>query len=415
MNEYLFCENYDLFQVIETQLKIDNSIEDAITESEMMISIYDTQRFLVEQDTQIFMGLKYDIVNEGVLDKIGTVIKTIFGKIIQLISNFINFITGKRKKDKEKETITKKVEENEEKIAEEVKKETKETYTFVYDTDKMFNDINNMSKEIDKEMIKSKQEKLDNLKDQLKDLDNTSDSYIPIYINQNVMRNINISDKWEELENMIDTAYNILSLVKQKKDIDEEFSKIKNFTPLSGNVRINSDKNDEKAIYADYNNLCDRETYYNKYYKNAKAFFRNYTDDSSKNITYLQNLLDKRIKPLEKETSKIISSIDKNDNYKKTANKFSLLVQALSRSCSERIQSLFNVEKVYQAYKKNMMTTANYYIEIKKLKKDTEKLQSDIEYLNKTPEERNEDLRKTVNSIKDKNPDLYDDLMSYFS
>lgn len=380
----LFLEDGDLLENVMISNQIHESeimeFDRLISEQEMMISIYENQQFLIEQDTQIFMHLRYntEVLSEGVLENIGKGIMAVLRKIGELISNFIGFITGRRK-DKDNEKTTK----DEEKISDQIDSNTKKGYATMNEVQDAFD---NFSKHLDQMTDKDwKDEYIKNI-ESLKNTINECESgnkYIPIHIHKDVMRTINISNKWTEIEDLIKTAEEMIELAKEKKPIDDQLEKYKNFIPLSGNIRSSSNKNDNKSIFADHENKCNRKTYYSNYYKDAKAFFRNYTEESHKNITYLQDLLNKRIKPLEREVKNIISNTAKNDNYKKTINKLQTIINGLSQSCVSRIYSLTEIEKVYQVYRKNALTTYRLMNQIERANKDIEKYQKSLEKLNK--------------------------------
>lgn len=67
-------------------------------ESDLMISIYENQRFIVEQDTQIFSYLKYDFVLEGAADKVKNAIKNIIDKIVSYIQKLIGYLKMRKAK-----------------------------------------------------------------------------------------------------------------------------------------------------------------------------------------------------------------------------------------------------------------------------------------------------------------------------
>lgn len=374
MVDTLFLEDGDLLEnvMISNQINESEIMEfyKLVSEQEMMISIYENQRFLIEQDTQIFMGLRYsntEVLSEGVLENIGKAIMAVLKRIKELISKFIGFITGSRKKEKDVEKSFKNVEESQDKLSKEIDSTIKETKILLDDSnktlDKYKGKLDQHKKDFEDQLekrIKEAKNQLETYKKQIEELENAK-NYIPIHINQDVMRHINISEKWTELEKVLDVFDEMVSLVKQRKDITDKYEQIKNFKPLEGNV----DSHSEKGIYADGNNPCDRETYLKNYYKNAKIFFRNYTDESIENIKYVQNLQNSRIIPLEKEVYAIMKSLDKNDNYKKTVKYLHDVIHGVSSMTSIRIESLLTIERVYKSYKKNVITTA---ADLKKIK-----------------------------------------------
>lgn len=95
-----------------TESSVVEEVFEIVSEQDMMIELYEAHRFVVEQDTNIFMQLNYmpewGVVTEGVVKNIWEGVKKIFNKIIELLGKFKNFLFGSNKKlDK----INKKIEE----------------------------------------------------------------------------------------------------------------------------------------------------------------------------------------------------------------------------------------------------------------------------------------------------------------
>lgn len=63
-----------------------------------MMSMYECQRLLVEQNTYITMELEYGIINEGAISKIFEAVKKIFKRILDLLINFKNWLVKSYKK-----------------------------------------------------------------------------------------------------------------------------------------------------------------------------------------------------------------------------------------------------------------------------------------------------------------------------
>lgn len=93
----LFDEDIYLAEFVDPIIEFEVH-EDLITESDMLILNYDIQRFIIEQDNQIFMQLKYDVVKENVIDKIKESLLKIIEKVILYIKKLITFIRVKRTK-----------------------------------------------------------------------------------------------------------------------------------------------------------------------------------------------------------------------------------------------------------------------------------------------------------------------------
>ena len=88
-------ENSDLLEFVEEQLNTNNV--KTITDTEMAISLYEFQRFMIEQDTHVFMELNYGFVNEDakeVAKKVWESIKKIFQRIIDLLGKVKDYVFG---------------------------------------------------------------------------------------------------------------------------------------------------------------------------------------------------------------------------------------------------------------------------------------------------------------------------------
>lgn len=101
----LFLENSDLLESeILDDLNTDIKEKDSESETsyeEMMCSIYEDFTFLVEQDTQIFMQLRYcEVISEGVASSIWETVKNVFSKIVEHLKKFKDYLFGSEGKVK---------------------------------------------------------------------------------------------------------------------------------------------------------------------------------------------------------------------------------------------------------------------------------------------------------------------------
>ena len=375
----LFLEDGDLLENIMISNQIHESkfeeFNRLISEQEMMISLYESQQLLIEQDTQIFMHLRYntEVLSEGVLENIGKGIMAVLRKIGELISNFIGFIFGRRKKDKSIEKEMKKIEDNEEKIVESIKETEKELKIVSSEFEASINKAKKAG--VDEDKILKTKEDIDEFF-----LGNKEEKYQVIKIDEDAMRKLNITGEWSELEEMIKVLEDCVAALRRNdpngipKSLHDKY--IKYLDSLKGGK-----KSDLTTILITPAMKCDRETYYKEYYKKAKAFYKNYNDESIKNLESLKRLkakidnLTKSIKNIE------MYNTDKNPAWIDATKTISRMVSSLSTECNLRIQTLVNVEKGYQAYKNNMKLTTNEYLKsnrtVKKVSKDIKDMNFD--------------------------------------
>lgn len=406
----LFLEDGDLLENIMISNQIYESeimeFDRLISEQEMMISIYENQQFLIEQDTQIFMHLRYntEVLSEGVLENIGKGIMAVLRKIGELISNFIGFIFGRRKKDKVTEKEFKNIEKNEEKIVESIKETEKELKTVSSKFEASINKAKQAG--VDEHKILKTKEDIDDFF-----LGKKEERYQVIKIDEDTMRNLNITNEWSELEDMIKVLEDCVAALRRNdpngipKSLHDKYRKY--LQSVQGGK-----KSDLTTMLITPVMKCDRETYYKEYYKKAKAFYRNYNDESIKNLESLKRLKTK-IDNLAKSIKNIeMYNADKNPAWTDATKTISRMVSSLSTECNLRIQTLADVEKGYQAYKNNMKLTAAEYKKsghiMAKVSKDI--LDMDFDEFDKNMSDKNTILRfgedgtyfiKNPNLIKD--------------
>lgn len=359
----LFLEDGDLLENVMISNQIHESeimeFDRLISEQEMMISIYENQQFLIEQDTQIFMHLRYntEVLSEGVLENIGKGIMAVLRKIGELISNFIGFIFGRRKKDKVTEKEFKNIEKNEEKIVESIKETEKELKTTKSDLEKSIEAARKAG--VDESRIMKTKEDIDKFF-----LEKTDGEYRAIIINDNTMKTLNITKKWTELEDMIKVLEQCINALKRNdpngipKSLQDKYQNYKKSLEIQ-----KEDLEAEKIV----GYKCDRDTYYKMYHKSAEAFYKNYTDESVKNLSFLKQMKSK-IDALSNQIKSIQTyNQDKNVALVNTAKTVGNMVSSISQDCNRRIQTLVNIEQGYQAYKNNIKITAQQYLKSNKI------------------------------------------------
>lgn len=106
--DLLLENNCDLLDSIELHLRENEIIQNTISEQEIMISIYEMQQFMVEQDTEIFMYLKYDFIDEAVSDRLMEAFKSLMEKIVKFLKKIGEYLVHFVEKSKE---LKKKLEE----------------------------------------------------------------------------------------------------------------------------------------------------------------------------------------------------------------------------------------------------------------------------------------------------------------
>ena len=429
----LFMEDCDLLEAVEIQLEQNKVIENYVTESELMISLYENQRILIEQDTNIFMILNYQPVTEGVIETIVEAIKKLFKRIKELIEKFINFITGKSKdkKEEKKEETVKKAEEfvekvNVEEVFDELDKE-KESFQKQHEENmKIVNDClkqfeasakqaedftNKMFDKEDKKEIQRLKQQNESLKQKIENFYNRPDKkYNPIEISDTIMRSVNYNSIWTELDEAIEVCNKIINLIKNGKieNIDNEMSKLQNFKTKD---KLNISEIEEGInIEKEY---CSRKEYMEKYYRRAKTFFRNYDDNSSNIYRELRNTYHDKILPLEREIKNMERQKD-TESYKKYIKNLHDCISYISMKCSQRIRLLSKINSAKFKYDDNIIQItiegirANEFIF--KIRENNKKIKMLEEHL-KNPSKRLDFSNVDFDGFKKHNPDLYKDLL----
>lgn len=87
--------DYDFLNLTEQTEDIE-IVNKYISESDILIESYEIQRYIVEQNTQIFMQLDYGFIEEGAMDNIKYAIQDFIKKFIRFIKKIIDYINGKK-------------------------------------------------------------------------------------------------------------------------------------------------------------------------------------------------------------------------------------------------------------------------------------------------------------------------------
>lgn len=409
----LFLENGDLLENVEITNEI-NALEmfdNFITESEMLCSIYEHQRFIIEQDTQVFMNLKYDnseVITESVFSKIWEGVKAILKKIKDLIMKFINFITGKRKEESKEEPVQKIKQETEKlqkdpevkKAAEDVKElikykvSGKSSQPVLKSNNQEDEDNNKPNYKVkgrssqpslkEREISDEKAERLQAIFEK---------KYTPVILNpiefeyfknpddsktiQKIFKGI---DEGFELLNDDDTI-NLINDIRRRQDILKVIeSKYPVFSYLllhSSDINpyqlsketwnINMDNNMRMFIFGD---PVDRDEYYDKYFNNsATKLFESYKEKSIKVMQNTKKSLDGKIKPLETKI-KAIDDDEKYDNIPASIiSTLSRAITNLSQVYTNQIRLVSEIEQAYTVHVKNIKMLFKDNKELKKLSK----------------------------------------------
>lgn len=331
----LFREEYDLLEVVESELEQNKIINTFISESDMMISLYENQRLLIEEDTNIFMKLNYEFVNENALDTIVEVIKNILRRIKELIVKFFNFITGKKNKTENKDTkdidikdIDKNVEKTEKKI--------KEVQTKNSDNTEILQKLDQYEK---------------TLEEYKNEYNNTE--FHAITIDEKLFKSINYNDTWEELDKTLDIVYSIIDAIKDEvgsvsDTIETGLEKIKDFRAKD---KFTPSEIDSMITY---NGKCYTKEYFENYHEPLKVFFKDYSSKTSDVIKDLQSIYKKRIEPLDKIISKLEKQYKKSStSYKKYIRNLHDCIAFISMTCTMRIKLLINIQNAYNMYNTN--------------------------------------------------------------
>ena len=409
----LFLENGDLLENVEITNEI-NALEmfdNFITESEMLCSIYEHQRCIVEQDTQVFMNLKYDnseVITESVFSKIWEGVKAILKKIKDLIMKFINFITGKRKEESKEEPVQKIKQETEKlqkdpevkKVAEDVKElikykvSGKSSQPVLKSNNQEDEDNNKPNYKVkgrssqpslkEREISDEKAERLQAIFEK---------KYTPVILNptefeyfknpddsktiQKIFKGI---DEGFELLNDDDTI-NLINDIRRRQDILKvieskypvfsylllHFSDINPYQLSKETWNINMDNNMRMFIFGD---PVDRDEYYDKYFNNsATKLFESYKEKSIKVMQNTKKSLDGKIKPLETKI-KAIDDDEKYDNIPASIiSTLSRAITNLSQVYTNQIRLVSEIEQAYTVHVKNIKMLFKDNKELKKLSK----------------------------------------------
>ena len=317
MHDFLLeNSSIDLVDFIESKSNINETLENIVSEQEIMCSIYESYRFIVEQDTAIFMSLNYGIIEErAAFSRLGEIIKSIFRKIKELIKKFFDFITGKRKKENDYNNERKKADENIKVIEKNIEDLEEAIEKTKKETDEM---IDNALKN-----IKEKRERFENMKQQKEEtitktkerlhVINDNKRYIPIELYDGALKydyNRRFEDI-EEIRDMFDAIKECTSIIKDQNKC-KLFEKVKNNDDLSKLFKKHGYTNMAKIedyihgkgnasspnyfpkdlhtkvantanrtfIYVDEENRVDLDTYKTKFYEDNCKFFDKYSDHS---------------------------------------------------------------------------------------------------------------------------------------
>lgn len=334
---------YNLFNNDCQYTQLDN----IISENDMMISIYETQRMLVEQDALILQELGY--INEGsenILKKILKGINFIIEKVKDLIKRFINFIKGNRK-DKETKIDKENMSKSEIKNAIDTIKNYKKSK-------KNSSAQNSIDQEIEKIINSEKYIEVKFNNDQAK-----TDKIMPINDNKLVVSIYAAID--QALKMINDNEYNnedINQYIKNKgyKELDSFLNgENKSILSLNGKEIINElDLTLPELIVNDSKKITIekfQETFSDKLYN----FLSKYNDDSFKIIKDMQNTLQSKINPLDSKIKQLENKIQESENNT-IFNVLRRCVTVLLNIYTEYIRQMTNIERGYKISVQNIET-----------------------------------------------------------
>lgn len=325
-------------------------LDNIMTESDMIISIYENQIFLEEQNREIFSYLKYGYVNEGVFEKAVDAIKSFFEKIKDLIKKFINWISSKFKSNKGS---------NKEKVDINSVNDTIDHYQKeIRDQVKHLNDIDFTEKVYGgdkKNKIKELENKLDNLS--LKQCIIGPQAKETLVGLDGIMKSLS--------DNFKDSMSTIIEMTKSNETLDEdEFNKninsfesaIKYIIESSKQVYIGQEikMSDMKPQIKEINPI------YEKYSKNIGSYIKEFNDINNKYIKESES----------KFNSLKLLDQGNNPQYTKCISQASQIVSLYYSYINNAIGFISKIESVFEAYKINLAKISNIQSEIDSLKKD---------------------------------------------
>lgn len=327
-----FKEDYDLLEHVALEESYQDQLNELITESDVMISIYESQRFIVESNTKIFDALGYGVVTEGVLGKVWEVIKTIIKKIGEMIKNFIGFFTGGNKESERKQE-EKKVEQDTKKVLSEkpklIKLQIEEKKYTAIKIDTSIN-IKGIVDFANKPIIN----------DLLKQLDNSLAAFNnPTFVKTVLYSEPETDEEMEELMKKCGINVDPDKMEKMMEDLEDELAELDELVHKDGIEIL-----DEKINLTEY-----AQTYMQK----NIDFFKDYSfNEIKKALAVTQRIQDKFVKPFEKALDKI--SKEQGEIGREFASAVREEMVEFQKFMSLYIRSLMTIERAYTAHKHNI-------------------------------------------------------------
>lgn len=382
------CNLYSIFsENTETVLESFNEI---ITEQEMMCYIYESQRFMVEQDTQIFLHLKYDVINEGVLGSIIDFIKSIITGIINLIKKFFDFIFGRGKggsssgnSDAEKKL------EQAKKAAEEAKKELENTvddlHRTVEEKKKKIEDIKNKNK-ITSEQAQKMLARCDEIENEIKNI-KSSTKFTSIKVSKEASATVSnllensakeLQEECDKLNGMLAEVTNnpnkLISLYNRDKS---EYTR--NLSSIAEKVKVEADKRIEylDKLEIEIGDEYDWESYSRDLSDelNVMKLVKGHIREVSGIIKTLKDIMNNKLEPLKRK----LERLNKDEKEPALVEYYKYMI-ALAKSssglCTAIIKCTTKAERVYSVYRKNLHTSVEANKKIDSLKKEMDSLET---------------------------------------
>lgn len=419
----IFTDNYDMSLF---EFSINNEQENymifdkLVTENEMLCSIYENEQLVIETNREIFTSLGYTSINEASIKEIANKVKKgflfILGKIKDLITRFINFILGKKKKENNNSTEKQlpafpETPKEAEKMAEDLEEDIEQKVKVANDISDIMEKINLKQKKDRIEIIKSEIEEIWT-KEKYYEIPNfdIKDSYVAKKVNSSIDL-INNNNYLNDIKDAIDEGILMLKdpsisiQFKTKRDtglmfLPETRNKFKKFFKVYDGVNLVLDKRQGKLAYQDYlfgglfpefkeKMMLDESHEKITEALNNKVNFQKYSHHISENV-YIEKtdkILQKSLEEFKKTLSEIndlqskVNSLKEplsNENvytegynfiYRETSRNISMLLNAYTWT----IKYLTDVDRLYSMCRQNIF---NMMIDNRKLDQLSEELKN---------------------------------------
>lgn len=375
----IFLPDEDLLEEVQIQQEINKEdiFDEIITENEMLISIYDNQRFLIEQDTSVMKNIGY--VNEGAFSSIIKLISSAIEKLQKLFRKFINFIRNRKNNDKA-EDIQKNEEETAKKASAKAEEINKSVDNFYKKYEKSLDPDH-----IDETIQKAKQE-IDNYKNKIESFKNNK-KFSKITINKIF--------KFDDLKKACDLtieAFNEINALFNDFKMNMNNTKYKNIENINSFNKKYSEKiNEYRNVYGmkdcikvEQNALTFDEYYKSNDFANIKKVFSEY-DENIKSLTDNMKVLDRKCSDMHSTLREIDRKTrDAQTFYKNWTNQYAKKLyeatEDISYSFNTLLFTLTNITIGRNSFDTNSLRLAQLRNTLDTMEKELKKMEKGLKY-----------------------------------